>query len=364
MSKAWKGYVYKITDLDEGRIYIGLRLGQVDPTYRGSPSTKSELYQKYLQLGLFDPSIGKAEKNEIFAQYFSVEVLEENEDCSKTPTWCSDKTLTLEGAYKLIKHPECLSPIGYNLNIDKTGTFPFILDCDECSQSRSSHSIICSQKKICAECNTLDGKHKKSCSNCKSCDECGTTNQNHQRILPSGKPCSKWNPKIVELMSVAMIKHNQESPERKEKAILRGRKMGLSNTGRPKSEEWKNWRSDEFNKNNPMKNEESRAKMSATKRKQNGGQMVACQWCEVDFYRPRSSKTKFCGKICRNLESDSHKTEKRCENCEKSLGLKTAKDPQRFCSTKCFYTSSKAKAQKDDESYDKMRAAGYTDPEA
>lgn len=289
------GYIYKITELSSLRIYIGFKGGPFDQHYLGSPSKTSDLYSRYRELGVLGGYKSKSEKLEIFLRHFTLDVLEESDSCELPPDWADDKTLSLEGAYKVYRYPECLDPLtGFNRNIDRTNSFPFLATCEECQGQIGSHKRECSRGKTCELCDGRAGKHKDSCERKKKCAECGASNQYHKSDRGDGNPCSLYDSSIFE-----HSRNRMKALSATEEGKAHFASMGRTNRGKPKPESFKRFRSEAFTQANPMRNLEARERMRASKLKPRIS--IVCPTCDGGFLITEKEKLKgrtYCSRVC------------------------------------------------------------------
>ena len=306
------GYIYKITEKSTGRIYIGVKLGGFDPFYFGSPREGNDLWVLYNDSGILDLKVNNEKRRERFLRLFDLEILEENARCDLSPDWSEDKTLTLEGAYKKYKFPECLKNNGgFNQNIDRVNSFPFILECVICQGKSGSHRKNCEKVILCEECGTVGGKHKKTCSKSKNCSECGSKNPNHKKDLGNGIPCSKYTPEKG--LNHSRFLKQWAKTERGQKHLS---EMGKQNKGKSKPDSFVEYRKNVFTENNPMKDPEKIAQMRQTKKEnfEKFTTVIICINCGKEkIFRGKSPKRLFCGPKCskefKNTKTNSIKTE-------------------------------------------------------
>lgn len=171
------GIVYKITDLDTGKFYIG-ETTQVDKFYKekynGSGTGEwLKYFLKYKDLHSFKREVLKDDFN-------SLEELYEYE-LNQIKKYC----IKLENNnYKVDKSTGCM-------NVKTTKQWEDAI-CPECGGVCFHHYKTCSEynPSICEECGGKNGHHKKSCSDFKDlkiCPECGNKGSRHKST------CSKRN---------------------------------------------------------------------------------------------------------------------------------------------------------------------------
>lgn len=212
------GIVYKITDLDIGKFYIGETTvpNQFESgTYNGSGAKWLEHYEKYKNKHKFKREILKDDfktaselyKYELEEIYKYCELLPNgNYTVDKSSGCMNNKTVIQseipvcpECGGTLFRHfktcsrftnnpcPECGSVTMHKKSCSK---YNGKIKCEECG-GEGSHKKSCSKyhTTICFECNGLHGQHKSYCSHYKqkeACPECGSIGVNHK------KSCSQY----------------------------------------------------------------------------------------------------------------------------------------------------------------------------
>lgn len=176
-----EGIVYKITDLDTGKFYIGETLKQdefVNGIYNGSGNKWTKYYNKYKDLHNFKREILK-KKFKTPKELYEFEVNEIRKYCNKIE----------DGKYVVNHDTGCM-----NLKTQIQPEFPM---CPECGGALFRHKKSCSQynePKKCDECGGI-GRHYKTCSKYNQpskCSECGGTNGHHKTscsMYKKSTPC-------------------------------------------------------------------------------------------------------------------------------------------------------------------------------
>ncbi len=175
------GIVYKITDLDTGKFYIGETLKQdefVNGIYNGSGNKWTKYYNKYKDLHNFKREILK-KKFKTPKELYEFEVNEIRKYCNKIE----------DGKYVVNHDTGCM-----NVKTQIQPEFPM---CPECGGALFRHKKSCSQynePKKCDECRGI-GRHYKTCSKYNQpskCSECGGTNGHHKTscsMYKKSTPC-------------------------------------------------------------------------------------------------------------------------------------------------------------------------------
>lgn len=163
------GIVYKITDLDTGKFYIGETLKQdefVNGIYNGSGNKWLKYYNKYKDLHNFKREILK-KKFKTPKELYEFEVNEIRKYCNKIE----------DGKYVVNRDTGCM-----NVKTQIQPEFPM---CPECGGALFRHKKSCSQyiePNKCDECGGI-GRHYKTCSKYNQpskCSECGGVNGHHK----------------------------------------------------------------------------------------------------------------------------------------------------------------------------------------
>lgn len=194
------GIVYKITDLDTGKFYIGETFKREEfeiGEYNGSGRKWSEYFEEHKDSHHFKREILKDdfltpkdlyeyEVNEIKKYCIQLDngdyKVDESTGCMNVKT-CSQPEMAI--------CPECG---GVNFSHYKTCSEFKQTSCPECGGNTAHHEKWCShykESKICPECGGKGGKHKGGCSKAKRCEECGNPLYSHKIT------CSKYKKKNV-----------------------------------------------------------------------------------------------------------------------------------------------------------------------
>lgn len=240
--------LYKITDLDNGKFYIGVTQSQAnwDNGYMGSGGAKwFNNINKYPNI-TSEPDNKNAHhyKREIVASGFNtpnelfeaeVELIIENID---NFLCCNTKTLKQNNFYILKDHrcPECG---GKRLHYSTCSQFKSF-ECPECKGKNGhhykgciyykahakadpcpecgvvyGHKKTCSKANKCPECGASQGKHTKNCSHYKEivCPECGLKSYNHKKTCSHYKDHTKPCPECGGLRGHHRIGCSQYTPD-------------------------------------------------------------------------------------------------------------------------------------------------------
>lgn len=203
--------IYKITDLDDNKFYIGKcelkekwdkgYLGSGDvwtahlnrhPNIENEPNNKESHHYKreILYSGFKTPKDLYNAEVKAIKEYGEV-TIEEGKAIFNN-SYCINLTVRPQGIYNPKSSKTC-SECGGRFNQHKKGCSKEKF-CEYCGYSLTSrrHAISCPKYKEigkCKECGSLSGKHKKTCSQYKSipkCEECGNAVNSHK------KTCSKY----------------------------------------------------------------------------------------------------------------------------------------------------------------------------
>ena len=169
-----EGIVYKITDLDTGKFYIGETFKKdefVNCIYNGSGGKWTKYYNKHKDLHNF--------KREILKDNFKTPKELYDFEVSEIRKYCNE----IEDGKYLVDHSTgCMNV--------KTQPQPEMPICPECGGLSYNHHKTCSMYKprsICSICGSVNGHHKYDCPNLNLCSECGGKDGRHK------KTCSKYN---------------------------------------------------------------------------------------------------------------------------------------------------------------------------
>lgn len=168
------GIVYKITDLNTGKFYIGETFKKdefVNCIYNGSDGKWTKYYNKHKDLHNF--------KREILKDNFKTPKELYDFEVSEIRKYCNE----IEDGKYLVDHSTgCMNV--------KTQPQPEMPICPECGGLSYNHHKTCSMYKprsICPICGSVNGHHKHDCPNLNLCPECGGKDGRHK------KTCSKYN---------------------------------------------------------------------------------------------------------------------------------------------------------------------------
>lgn len=167
------GIVYKITDLDTGKFYIGETFKQdefINGIYNGSGGKWTKYYSKYKDLHNF--------KREILKDDFKTPKDLYHFEVSEIRKYCNEIE---DGKYLVDNSTGCMNV--------KTQSQPEMPICPECGGLSYNHYKTCSMYKprsICPICGSVNGHHKHDCPNLNLCPECGGMGRHK-------KTCSKYN---------------------------------------------------------------------------------------------------------------------------------------------------------------------------
>ena len=192
------GLVYKITDLDTGKFYIGETVKPeefINGNYNGSGRKWSEYFEEYKDSHKF--------KREVLEDNFETpkdlyifemeeirkycKKLDENKYVVDESTGCMNKKTCLQSELPIC--PECGAVLYHHKKTCSQYKAPD--PCPECG-AIGSHKMTCSQAIICPECGGGGGQHRKDCSKYvekEACPECGSTNPGSHK-----KSCSHYKP--------------------------------------------------------------------------------------------------------------------------------------------------------------------------
>ena len=176
------GIVYKITDLDTGKFYIGetfKREAFEAGEYNGSGNKWSEYFKKYKDQHTFKREILKSDFDTP-KDLYKYEIEEIHKYCDKLEN----------GKYKVNESTGCMNK--------KTTAQPELPICPECGGLLFRHYKTCSEykaPKACPKCGATKG-HYKTCSEFKqtSCPECGGKGGHHYSTCSQYKPTDKACP--------------------------------------------------------------------------------------------------------------------------------------------------------------------------
>lgn len=196
-----EGIVYKITDLDTGKFYIGETFYRNDflkEKYNGSGSKWLEYYNKYRDVHKFKREVLKDDfkapgelykyEEEIIRKY--CKKLENGNYQVDKSTGCMN-TKTVEQS-EMPVCPECGAPLFHHKKSCSNYTEP--KGCEICGRKNGQHKKDCPNAKFCPECGGRNGHHKKHCTNTIKCSECGEVNMHHKSTCSQFKlniPCSE-----------------------------------------------------------------------------------------------------------------------------------------------------------------------------
>ena len=210
------GIVYKTTDLDTGKFYIGETFKEEDfkaGRYNGSGGMWSNYFNKYkkdhrfkreiLRSNFLSPKdLYEAEREEILKYCFECEdghyKVDRSTGCMNNKTTCQpDQPICLECGTFSNSHkktcslyksptpcPECGGVYGHRKGCSK---YVVGKTCSECGGIDNRHKKSCSKYKTspnCPECGGIEGRHRKGCSKYKegrTCPECGGKNNSHKK---------------------------------------------------------------------------------------------------------------------------------------------------------------------------------------
>ena len=197
-----EGIVYKITDLDTGKFYIGETFKKDEfsnGTYSGSGRKWTNYYNKYKDLHSFKREIMKKDFNTP-KELYEFELNEIRKYCNKIE----------DGKYVVNHDTGCMNV--------KTQMQPEMPICPECGTALYKHYKTCSkyiEPDVCQECGGINGHHKTSCSRCKKntpCQICGSYTTHKKdckyysvKVCPECggklgrhyKTCSKYKPQSI-----------------------------------------------------------------------------------------------------------------------------------------------------------------------
>lgn len=153
--------VYKITDLETGKFYIGETTNAsafIEGSYNGSGQKWAAYFNKYKDSHRF--------KREILKRDFTTPKELYDFETEEIRKYCVKQS---DGTYKVDKSTGCMNV--------KTTPQSYFTVCSECGAILGSHKKTCShfnKENACEFCGTpKGGHHKADCPNAKLCPECG-----------------------------------------------------------------------------------------------------------------------------------------------------------------------------------------------
>ena len=197
------GILYKITDLDTGKFYIGETI-RVDDfnngLYNGSGSKWVDYYEKYKDLHNFKREILR-DSFRTPKELYDAEVREIRKYCIKLDngsykvddsTGCMNVKTCIQADMPIC--PECNAILFHHKKTCSMYKEP--TQCSECGLTYGHHEKTCSKyapKRTCSECGSV-GSHKKGCSKYKElikCLECGGSGTHYKTCshYTSPSPC-------------------------------------------------------------------------------------------------------------------------------------------------------------------------------
>lgn len=224
-----EGIVYKITDLDTGKFYIGETFKQdefINEIYNGSGGKWVKYYNKYKDLHNFKREILEKEFKTP-KELYEFEISEIRKYCNKIEngkyvvdhdTGCMNVKTQIQPEMPIC--PECGATLYRHYKTCSKYTEPDV--CQECGGINGHHKTTCSQykkstpcpicgsytthkvwckyykAKVCPECGGKLGRHHKTCSKYKPqsvCPICGGINGHHKDDCPNIKVCPECGSK-------------------------------------------------------------------------------------------------------------------------------------------------------------------------
>lgn len=198
------GILYKITDVDTGKFYIGETFRVRDfnnGVYNGSGQKWATYFNKYKDSHEFKREILK-DNFKTPKELYDAEVKEIRRYCIRLDngnykvdesTGCMNVKTVAQPEMPIC--PECGSTLFHHKKTCSMYT-PH-KPCSECGLTHGHHKKTCSKytpKKVCPECGGKGGLHKKECSNYKEqakCSECGGSGSHYKTCshYKSPEPC-------------------------------------------------------------------------------------------------------------------------------------------------------------------------------